>query len=135
MKLQYQNSIQTILIHAELLMYGDVFTKIEQQNDCVVIACTAIVEGGGIGAQTSEIFEETSIEQITTTICSVDFSSPSDESSILWEVQLGDKDGSLVCESGYDAWDIQSLEAIVSSIKSVISSNEVIYPLVDLISM
>lgn len=120
-----EDRITTIILVAELMMYGYIAVRISQENDKIVARWFGVADGGQIVEDSQKEYKDLNWTDVRDSICALDFPEEEDDTlSIVWGLQLGDANDELVYELYSGLWDRELLEKIVDNLEDFLKDEE-----------
>lgn len=120
-----KDPITSIVLSAELMMYGYLSVRVSQEDDKVAASWYAMADGGQVIADGQKEYSDLDFSQFRDTICKLTFPAEEDEElSIVWGLQFGDADDELLYELSSGLWNPDLLEQIVNEIESFLKDKE-----------
>lgn len=120
-----KDQITTIILSAELVMYGYLSVRVSQENNKVIASWYAMADGGQVIADGQKEYSDLNFPQFRDSICKLDFPAEEDEKlAIVWGVQLGDANDELLYELGSGLWNSDLLEQIVNEFESFLKDKD-----------
>ena len=120
-----EDRITTIILEAELMMYGYLAVRISQENDKIIVSWFGMADGGQIVEDKQKEYKNLSWAAFIDSICALDFPQEEDYTlSVVWGLQLGDENDELVYELERGLWDIELLDKIVDTLEHLLKDEE-----------
>ena len=114
-----------ISIHAELVMYGDVFIEIKNNGEGITVEWLSLCDGGDVADKGEKAYPSISYQAIVDYFYSIDFPDQEDERmNVGWEIQCFSSDEEIVASVGFGYWNREIIENIVSHLKEYIKDDE-----------
>ncbi|MBQ0037903.1 MAG: hypothetical protein KBS74_04440 [Clostridiales bacterium] len=128
MKLGFEKGkATTLIISAELFMYGTVLIRADQTAEGLDLSYASIADGGEVCGQSEQSFQGESIQPIIQAIMDTDFpDQEDDETYVSWSLQIGDDDGHSLCEIDHGTWENDIIDGIVDCIESIVGPCEAV---------
>ena len=120
-----QSRIATVILNAELLMYGYLAIRVSKENEDTVVTWLGMADGGEIVANQQKKYDGLNWELFAEKICELEIPvDEDDELSINWGLQLGDSDDELIYGLESGLWDRDLIEKIINLIEEFICDEE-----------
>lgn len=119
------NRISTVILNAELLMYGYLAIRVSQEKENTVVTWLGMADGGEIVANQQKEYSGLNWELFVNRICELEIpTDEDDELSVYWGLQLGDNDDELIYGLANGLWDRDLIEKIVDLIEEFMCDEE-----------
>lgn len=129
-----KDPITSIILSAELMMYGYLSVRVSQEDDKVIASWYAMADGGQVIADGQKEYRDLDFSQFKDSICRLAFPAEEDEAlSVVWGVQFGDANDELLYELSSGLWNPDLLEQIINEIESFLKDNEPLAQFKDLL--
>lgn len=128
-----KNTINSIRIHAELIMYGDEFLEISN-TDGVVFDWLSLCEGGSIASKGSRSYPNVEFRKIVDCLISAcdDFSRQEcEEANVGWEIQCTNQEDELVASIDFGYWDKSTIIKIIRGFHDIINDTVPLQSIID----
>ena len=123
---ELKGSSTTVIIHVFLLMYGDVFLRIDKEEEGICVNWIGIADGGLVVEEGDRFFSEINIGIINDIIFNTDYPTTEEESqSLHWEIKCVDIHEKLIDGIDFGVWDNAVLNSIVINIVNVLNDESV----------
>lgn len=129
-----KSEVTTVTLSIELIMYGNVMARLDQEGEKVRVQYTAIADGGEVCGEKVESFAGKKLDTFVETFNSLTFSDEEDEeASKGWSIQIGDKDANVLAEVEFGYWNADPIFKLVNCIKESIADCKAVDALNDIL--
>lgn len=137
MNLDYnvKDTINIITIHVNLLMYGDVFLRIDNMGGAIQVSWCAVADGGSIVDDGNKEIQRNVFPEIVDSLYAIEYPDEEDLSMTrCWEIQCGNRDGQAVTyiDAGY--WDDDVIRNIVEMLSEALNNDEPVFYLKEIVN-
>lgn len=127
MNLDYnvKDTINIITIHVSLMMYGDVFLRIDNMGGTIQVSWCAVADGGSIFDDGNKEIQRNVFPEIVDSLYAIEYPDEEDLSMTLcWEIQFGNRDEQVVTciDAGY--WGNDVISDVVEMISEALNNDE-----------
>lgn len=120
-----KSKISTVILNAELLMYGYLAIRVSKENEDTVVTWFGMADGGEVVANQQKKYCGLGWSLFTEKICELEIPTEEDDDlSIHWGLQLGDNEDELIYGLASGLWDRDLIEEIVDLIEGFICDEE-----------
>lgn len=113
------NDVKVIIIAAELIMYGDVNLRLEEDQNGINAYWFAMADGGYVVDEREKAYPGKDFSELCAQIQKTRMPrNPDDNSSVEWTVQFGNSENELIYETEFSNWGYRPLEIIIEKIES-----------------
>lgn len=120
-----KSRIATVILNAELLMYGYLAIRVSNEDRDTVVTWLGMADGGEIVANQQKKYGGLNWELFAEKICGLEIPTDEDEClSVHWGLQLGDSEDELIYELENGLWNRELIEQIVDLIEEFICDKE-----------
>ena len=120
-----KSNITTVILNAELLMYGYLAIRVSKENEEIVVTWFGMADGGEVVSNQQKKYSGLNWSQFTDKICEIEVPENEDDYlSINWGLQLGNNEDELMYELETGLWDRDIIEQIVNLIEELTSDEE-----------
>jgi len=120
-----RSSAATIILSVELMMYGYLAIRISQVDNEIVVTWFGMADGGEIVANKQKKFVDLNWALFIDTICDIEIPAVEDyRLSIVWGVQLGNKEDELIYELQSGLWDRELMVRLVDIMEKFLMDEE-----------
>lgn len=120
-----RSSAATIILSAELMMYGYLVIRISQVDNEIIVTWFGMADGGEIVANKQKKFVDLNWSLFIDTICDIEIPAEEDDRlSIVWGVQLGNKEDELIYELQNGLWDRALMVHLVDIMEKFLMDKE-----------
>ena len=117
-----KRSTSSISVHAELIMYGDVFIYISKDGDKgITVNWLSLCDGGDIADRGEKSYSDVSFQDIVDHFYGIDFPEQEDENmNVSWEIQCYDQDEETVVEHSSGYWRREMITGIINWLRETV---------------
>lgn len=116
--------VATVILNAELIMYGFLAVQISRIEGVTVVSWLGVADGGQVVADEQKEYPDLEWSTFIDSISKIDAPEEDDTLSIVWNLQLGDENEDLLYEFESGLWDRDLLEQIVNIMEEYLCDKE-----------
>lgn len=119
-----KNIITSIVLSAELLMYGHISLRIDDEQDGLIVKWMSITDGGEVVTNAEKRICQKRLIDVVNGLCDIDINEIEENGNIYWSLQFFDKLDNVIdsIEVGY--WEQELLENIINELRLFLEDGE-----------
>ena len=128
-----KDNISTISIHAELIMYGDVFINIvDNGTKGITVDWLSLCDGGDVADKGEKSYSSVSYKDIIDYFYNIDFPEQEDEEmNVSWEIQFFNQNEDAIDSNGFGYWNKEVIMGIITQLQEIIKDEEPFISMLD----
>lgn len=135
MKIQNKEKVVSIILSAELIMYGNLAIRLDKNNDGVLVSWLTVADGGDVVSNEEKSISQREFEKIVESISDLEFIDEEDEDmNICWSLQFGDETDNAIFTISPGCWSRTLFERIVEELEAFLDDEEALYDFNELLS-
>ena len=121
-----KDNISMISIHAELIMYGDVFINIEDNGTKgITVDWLSLCDGGDVADKGEKSYSSVSYKDLIDYFYNIDFPEQEDEEmNVSWEIQFFNQNEDAIDSNGFGYWNREVIMGIITQLQEIIKDEE-----------
>ena len=128
-----KDNISMISIHAELIMYGDVFINIEDNGTKgITVDWLSLCDGGDVADKGEKSYSSVSYKDLIDYFYNIDFPEQEDEEmNVSWEIQFFNQNEDAIDSNGFGYWNREVIMGIITQLQEIIKDEEPFISMLD----
>ncbi len=128
-----KDNISMISIHAELIMYGDVFINIEDNGTKgITVDWLSLCDGGDVADKGEKTYSSVSYKDLIDYFYNIDFPEQEDEEmNVSWEIQFFNQNEDAIDSNGFGYWNREVIMGIITQLQEIIKDEEPFISMLD----
>ena len=128
-----KDNISMISIHAELIMYGDVFINIEDNGTKgITVDWLSLCDGGDVADKGEKSYSSVSYKDLIDYFYNIDFpEQENEEMNVSWEIQFFNQNEDAIDSNGFGYWNREVIMGIITQLQEIIKDEEPFISMLD----
>ena len=128
-----KDNISMISIHAELIMYGDVFINIvDNGTKGITVDWLSLCDGGDVADKGEKSYSSVSYKDLIDYFYNIDFPEQEDEEmNVSWEIQFFNQNEDAIDSNGFGYWNREVIMGIITQLQEIIKDEEPFISMLD----